>query len=85
MKIKILLIALFTFGISSAQDTPQKVSQDSIQKLDEVLLKANVIFGNKYQAKNRTGSSYYISPKEMAKFNYTDINRLLRTVPGVNI
>jgi Fe(3+) dicitrate transport protein len=85
MKIKILLIALFTCGISSAQDTPQTVKQDSIQKLDEVLLKANVIFGNKYQAKNRTGSSYYISPMEMAKFNYTDINRLLRTVPGVNI
>ena len=37
------------------------------------------------EAKNRTGSSYYISPEEIKKFNYTDINRVLRTVPGVNI
>jgi Fe(3+) dicitrate transport protein len=85
MKVKIIVIVLLICGISRAQNTPENTKQDSIQKLDEVLLKANVIFGNKYQAKNRTGSSYYISPKEMTKFNYTDINRLLRTVPGVNI
>ncbi len=31
------------------------------------------------------GSAHYISPKEMKKFNYNDINRMLRTIPGVNI
>lgn len=67
----------------SAQNTQKKV-QDSVQKLDEVILNASVIFGNKYVAKNRTGSSYYISPEELKKFNYTDINRVLRSVPGVN-
>ncbi|MGE5942919.1 MAG: TonB-dependent receptor family protein, partial [Flavobacteriales bacterium] len=36
-------------------------------------------------AKNRTGSAYYISPEELEKFSYTDINRILRTVPGVNV
>ncbi|MBK9104320.1 MAG: carboxypeptidase-like regulatory domain-containing protein [Saprospiraceae bacterium] len=31
------------------------------------------------------GSVHYISPKEIEKFNYTDINRTLRSVPGINI
>jgi Fe(3+) dicitrate transport protein len=85
MKVKIAALFLLTIGIINAQNTPEENKTDSIQQLGEVLLKTNVIFGNKYQAKNRTGSSYYISPEELIKMNYTDINRILRTVPGVNI
>jgi Fe(3+) dicitrate transport protein len=81
MKRIFLRLLILSYGVISAQNKPL----DSIQTLDEVLLKTNVIFGNKYQAQNRTGSSYYLSPKELKKFNYTDINRALRTVPGVNI
>ena len=81
MKRFFLQIITLSFCVINAQNKPL----DSIQTLDEVLLKTNVIFGNKYQAQNRTGSSYYLSPKELKKFNYTDINRALRTVPGVNI
>jgi len=58
---------------------------DSIQKLDEVIIQSNVLFGNKLVAKNRTGSAHYIAPAEIKKLGYLDINRLLRTVPGVNI
>lgn len=31
------------------------------------------------------GSVHYISPKEIEQFSYTDINRTLRTVPGINL
>jgi Fe(3+) dicitrate transport protein len=31
------------------------------------------------------GSAHYISPKEIEKFTYTDINRTLRAVPGINL
>ena len=43
-------------------------SLDSIQKLDEIVLSTSMIFGNKYVAKHRTGSAYYLSPKELQKF-----------------
>lgn len=35
--------------------------------------------------KNISGSITYLTPKELDRFNYTDINRTLRMVPGVNI
>ncbi|TBN04729.1 TonB-dependent receptor [Hyunsoonleella flava] len=81
MKAGTTLLALLFVSTLFAQEK----EKDSIQKLDQVLISTKVIFGNKYEAKNRTGSSYYIAPEELAKFNYTDINRVLRTVPGVNI
>lgn len=35
--------------------------------------------------KDLPGSAIYLSPKEIQKFSYTDINRTLRAVPGVNL
>ena len=35
--------------------------------------------------KDIPGSVQYISPKEIQRFSYTDINRTLRGVPGINI
>ncbi len=75
---------IFSCFFLSAQQN--QISPDSsLIKLDEVVLSAKVIFGSKFAAKNRTGSSYYLSPEEIKKFNYTDINRTLRSVPGVNV
>ena len=78
-------LSLFTVLLSLSLVAQNEKTLDSVQDLNEVIISTNVIFGNKYVAKNRTGSAYYISPEELAKFNYTDINRVLRTVPGVNI
>ncbi|MFJ1331628.1 TonB-dependent receptor family protein [Capnocytophaga canimorsus] len=73
-----LLTAMSVF----AQEKEQK--KDSIQQLEEVVISANQILGSKFQARNRTGSAYYISPAEIVKLGYTDINRMLKAVPGVN-
>ena len=79
-----LTIALLSCLTFFGQQNPISTDSSTIQ-LSEVVLSAKVIFGSKFVAKNRTGSSYYLSPEEIKKFNYTDINRTLRSVPGVNI
>ncbi|MFY9243967.1 MAG: TonB-dependent receptor [Polaribacter sp.] len=81
----IVLSALFTLIVSSQEKKNKEKSLDSIQKLDEVIISTAAIFGNKYAAKHRSGSAYYLSPKELQKFSFTDVNRVLRTVPGVTI
>ena len=77
-----LLLCVLNFALQAQQ--PEPSSMDSIH-LNEVILEANSILGSKFEAKNRTGSAYYISPQEIKKFNYTDINRTLKSVPGVNV
>ena len=79
----LLKIILFGIGILNAQESTKPT--DSIQKLEPVFINSQVIFGSKYEAKNRTGSSFYISPEELEKFSHSDINRVLKSVPGVNI
>ena len=58
---------------------------DSTHRISEVVVRSNQMLGSKFEARNRTGSAYYLSPAELAKFGYTDINRMLKSVPGVNV
>ena len=62
---------------------PKQIN-DSIIPLDEVIIKGNTILGNKFVAKNRTGAAYYLSTEELAQFDYTDINRALSKISGIN-
>ena len=77
----IVLSVLANVSIKAQKGSPI----DSLQKLDEVIIKANTILGNKYVAQNRTGASYFLSAEELGDFGYIDINRALKAVPGVNI
>ena len=81
---KITILFFICISIANGQNQESKLL-DSIQNLDQVFINTKVIFGSKYIAKNRSGSAYYLSSKDLEKFNYTDVNRLLRTVPGVSI
>lgn len=85
MKLRKTLLSLTLSSCSFfyAQENQTIKKTDSIQSLDEVIISTQSIFGSKYVAKNRTGSAYYISPQELKKFSYTDINRVLKTIPGV--
>ncbi|MGY6561679.1 MAG: TonB-dependent receptor domain-containing protein [Luteibaculaceae bacterium] len=61
------------------------ILQEKINDLPQFVVRSNSITGGKSGIKEMPGSAYYISPRELQMFNYTDINRTLRNVPGVNI
>ena len=84
MKKIILTLTLLLSLNSYSQNQQNKKSNDSITALDEVIIKSNTILGNKFVAKNRTGAAYYLSIDDLAKFNYTDINRALNKISGIN-
>ena len=58
MKNTITALALTIIGSINAQELTKTASVDSIQKLEPVFINSQVIFGSKYEAKNRTGSSF---------------------------
>lgn len=61
------------------------MKKDSVYQLQEIVVSSQQILGSKFKARNRTGSAYYISPEEIRRLGYTDINRMLKAVPGVNM
>ncbi|WP_314054575.1 TonB-dependent receptor domain-containing protein, partial [Porphyromonas catoniae] len=84
LALSISLLGLEAMAQTSATDSISE-SRDSVRHISEVVVYARQMLGSKFEARNRTGSAYYLSPKELAKFGYTDISRMLRAVPGVNI
>ena len=82
---KPLFIILFSLGYSGIYSQEQQVEKDSVYQLQEIVVSSQQILGSKFKARNRTGSAYYISPEEIRRLGYTDINRMLKAVPGVNM
>lgn len=82
---KPLFIILFSLGYSGIYSQEQQVKKDSVCQLQEIVVSSQQILGSKFKARNRTGSAYYISPEEIRRLGYTDINRMLKAVPGVNM
>lgn len=82
----ITCITLFPFlgntQVEAKNDSIKKV--DKTEKLNEILLSTNIL-GSKFEIRNRTGSAYYLSPQDLQQFGYTDVNKVLRAVPGVNL
>ena len=78
------LIFFIAFKVNS-QNQKLNSFNDSITKLDEVILKGNTILGNKFASINRTGSSFYLSKAELNQFSDIDINRALDRIPGITV
>ena len=82
---KIIFTLTFLLSLNSyTQNQNNEKSKDSITALDEVIIRANTILGNKFVARNRTGAAYYLSTEDLAQFNYIDINRALSKIAGIN-
>jgi Fe(3+) dicitrate transport protein len=87
MRILFFLLFILQFTYIWGQTNPQKEDtiQQKTERLKEVIISANTILGSKFEIKNKTGSASYISEEDLKKFSYTNINRVLQTVPGINI
>lgn len=85
MQKTLLIIGLFFLSVSVALAQDNSQEADSTRRLQEVVVQSRQILGSKFQAQNRTGSAYYLSPQELQKLGYIDINRMLKSVPGVNM
>ena len=79
----LLLLALTPLGVCAQTQQSTKTERrsamtDSVYRLTEVVVRSNQMLGSKFEVRNRTGAAYYISPEELGKFGYTDINRMLK-------
>ncbi|MBI5914588.1 MAG: TonB-dependent receptor [Bacteroidetes bacterium] len=59
--------------------------EESVMGLPAVVVQGVSLTGGLRGLRSVPGSAHYISPQEMEKSSYTDINRALRSVPGVNL
>jgi len=61
------------------------ILEEAVMALPQIVVSSVTLTGGSKGVHEIPGSAYYISPKEIEKFSYTDINRTLRAVPGINI
>jgi Fe(3+) dicitrate transport protein len=59
--------------------------KDALYVLPEIIIARETMTGGSQFIKDIPGSAHYISPKELNKYSYSDINRILRNIPGINI
>ena len=82
----VLFCGVFSFSlfgqVETAKDTIIENKEPEI--LDEIILSNNIL-GSKFEVRNRTGSAYFLSPQDLQQFGYTDVNKVIRAVPGVSI
>lgn len=90
-KISSLILILFLivgFTLPSqvqAQDKPSTTNKDSLDIYDEIIMDRITVIGKPDWLKNIPGSASIIDFQELEKQSYSDVNRVLRKVPGVYI
>ncbi|MGB5394620.1 MAG: TonB-dependent receptor [Lutimonas sp.] len=81
-----LLFVVFSFSLfAQVENTKDTIGENKEPEiLDEIILSNNIL-GSKFEVRNRTGSAYFLSPQDLQQFGYTDMNKVIRAVPGVSI
>lgn len=55
------------------------------QQGDNLIVEEVIITGGKEAIKTLPGSAHYLSPEELEKFQYTDVQQIVASVPGVYV
>ncbi len=77
-------ISLLTAGsLYAHQNNP--VPADTTDGIDEILLERITVVGNPVWISRIPGAASYVNAQQLRKQGYSDINRVLRSVSGVNI
>ncbi len=57
----------------------------SVVEIQEILVEDMSMIGGPIASQTLPGSAHRLSPRALAKFQHSDVNRVLREVPGLNI
>jgi Fe(3+) dicitrate transport protein len=76
-----LRLAISLALVSAATQAPAQTVEDPNQTLAR--LDSVNVFGDPRDIKQASGSAHFIDNETLERFNYRDINRILRQVPGV--
>ncbi len=74
--------------IEIESDNTQELSfemAESTEVLEGVIVSRVSLFGGSSQTGDVPGSAHFITLKELQKFKYSDVNRVLRNIPGIII
>lgn len=77
---KSFLPTAFVVALAPAIAIAEETEQPDGQFIEEI-----TIVGDRDQAGQITGSAEFIGPEDLAKFEYTDVQRILRQAPGVSL
>lgn len=58
---------------------------ESLFELPEIIIERETMTGGSQFVKDIPGSAHYINLKQLNAFSYSDANRVLRNIPGINI
>jgi len=85
-KLKILCAFLVIFSISDLNaKNQQSATDDSLDVYEKLILERITVVGSPAWLSRVPGAANYIGFEQLQKQNYTDINRVLRNVSGINI
>lgn len=60
-------------------------SAEQTKDYQKAIMERVMVIGNAEKAKNATGSAQFIGKETLENFNYSDVNRILKRIPGVNL
>lgn len=84
-KLTTILIVSLLFTIPAIAQKSSTAQKDTTDTIDKIIMDRITVVGAPAWISNIPGSANYVSAEQLQKQSYTDINRILRTVSGVNI
>ena len=73
-----IALALLPAAPAFAATEAAAPTEETLVRLDRIN-----VFGSRDEVEKTAGSAHYIDKEALARFNYSDVNRVLRQVPGV--